>query len=85
MIKGDTDRVSPFYRRNLDETVYFSLWPWHEELFLDESKVIKEVDMPAVKPLTDIKQAVLDAIYHPIDRSQSMRSSSQGYRDLYLQ
>ena len=33
---------------------------------LDESKVIKEVDMPAVKPLTDIKQAVLDAIYHPI-------------------
>lgn len=33
---------------------------------LDESKVIKEVDMPAVKPLTDIKQAVLDAVYHPI-------------------
>lgn len=33
---------------------------------LDESRVIKEVEMPQVAPLTDIKQAVLDAIYHPI-------------------
>ncbi|MCI6159349.1 MAG: nickel-dependent lactate racemase [Selenomonadaceae bacterium] len=33
---------------------------------LDETRVIKEVDMPAVKPLTDIRKAVLDAIYHPI-------------------
>lgn len=33
---------------------------------IDETRVIKEVDMPAVKPLTDIRKAVLDAIYHPI-------------------
>jgi len=33
---------------------------------IDETSVIKEVDMPAVKPLTDIRKAVLDAIYHPI-------------------
>lgn len=33
---------------------------------IDESKVIKEVEMPSVEPLKDIKQAVLDAIYHPI-------------------
>ena len=33
---------------------------------LDESRLIREVEMPSVAPLTDVKQAVLDAIYHPI-------------------
>ena len=33
---------------------------------LDETRVIKEVDMPQMTPLTDIRQAVLEAIYHPI-------------------
>ena len=36
---------------------------------LDESKVIKEIEMPAVEPLVDVKQAVLDAIYNPIGQA----------------
>ncbi len=33
---------------------------------LDEEKVLKVIEMPKVEPLTDISQAVLDAVYHPI-------------------
>ena len=33
---------------------------------LDESRVLKEVRMPSVPPMTDIKQGVLDAINNPV-------------------
>jgi nickel-dependent lactate racemase len=33
---------------------------------LDEKRIIKEVEMPQVPPMTDVKAGVLDAIYHPI-------------------
>ena len=33
---------------------------------LDETKVLKVIEMPKVEPLADIAQAVLEAIYHPI-------------------
>lgn len=33
---------------------------------IDETRVIKEITMPEVKPLKDIRTAVLEAIYPPI-------------------
>ena len=32
---------------------------------IDETRVIKEITMPEVKPLKDIRTAVLEAIYPP--------------------
>ncbi len=38
----------------------------HKDFSLEESKVLKEVVMPAVPPMEDIKAGVLEAIYNPI-------------------
>ncbi|HIU64191.1 MAG TPA: nickel-dependent lactate racemase [Candidatus Avacidaminococcus intestinavium] len=40
----------------------------HKEFTLDEGKVLKEVRMPDLPPITDIKAAVLEAVSNPIGR-----------------
>jgi hypothetical protein len=53
---------------------------------LDEKRIIKEVEMPQVPPMTDVKAGVLDAIYHPIGcKSLKEIIKAGGHRYFYLQ
>lgn len=39
----------------------------YKDFSLEQEKVMAEIKVAEMAPLTDLKQAVLDAIYHPID------------------
>lgn len=39
----------------------------YKDFSLEQEKVMAEIKVAEMTPLTDLKQAVLDAIYHPID------------------
>lgn len=39
----------------------------YKDFSLEQEKVMAEIKVAEMEPLTDLKQAVLDAIYHPID------------------
>lgn len=39
----------------------------YKDFSLEQEKVMAEIKVAEMMPLTDLKQAVLDAIYHPID------------------
>lgn len=39
----------------------------YKDFSLEQEKVMAEIKVAQMEPLTDLKQAVLDAIYHPID------------------
>lgn len=39
----------------------------YKNFSLEQEKVMAEIKVAEMEPLTDLKQAVLDAIYHPID------------------
>lgn len=39
----------------------------YKDFSLEQEKVMAEIKIAEMPPLTDLKQAVLDAIYHPID------------------
>lgn len=39
----------------------------YKDFSLEQEKVIAEIKVAEMEPLTDLKQAVLDAIYHPIE------------------
>ena len=55
-----------YYGGFLMKTYTFPYGHGTKSFTIDESRVIKEITMPKVTPLKDIRQAVLDAIYHPI-------------------
>lgn len=38
----------------------------YKDFALDDSKIMAEIKMPEVQPIEDLRQAVADAVYHPI-------------------
>lgn len=39
----------------------------YKEFSLDDTKILAEIKMPEMPPIQDLKAAVLEALYHPID------------------